>query len=223
MAKGKFVAYHRVSTQRQGASGLGLDAQRKAVDDYLNGGDWELLEEFTEVESGKRADREQLRLAIAACRRHGAKLVIAKLDRLARSVAFVATLMESGVTFVAADMPEANNFTIHIMAAMAEHERTMISRRTKEALAQAKARGVKLGSPTIRENSKFGRAKLRDRADLHATNIVPIIREIQAAGITTLRGIADALTARGVATARGGMWHPQGVKNVIHRSGNSRR
>ena len=145
MAEGKFIAYYRVSTKRQGRSGLGLEAQEAAVRDFLNGGNWQLVKEFTEIESGKRTDRPQLEKAFRACRVYGAKLIIAKLDRLARNVAFISNLMESGVEFEAVDFPQANRLTIHIMAAMAEHEAKMISDRTKAALAAAKRRGVKLG------------------------------------------------------------------------------
>jgi DNA invertase Pin-like site-specific DNA recombinase len=141
---GKWVCYLRVSTDRQGQSGLGLEAQRKAVLDFRNGGQWKLADEFVEVESGKRSDRPQLAAALA-CKRLKARLVVAKLDRLARNVAFISRLMERGVEFVAADMPFANKLTIHILAAVAEHEREAISARTKAALAAAKARGVKLG------------------------------------------------------------------------------
>jgi DNA invertase Pin-like site-specific DNA recombinase len=145
---GKFVAYFRVSTDRQGKSGLGLDAQRQAVMSYLDGGRWTLVAEFTEVESGKRDDnRPQLAAAIAACKRQKARLVIAKLDRLSRNLAFIAALMESGVEFVAVDNPHMNKLTIHILAAVAEHEREMISERTKAALQAAKARGKVLGNP----------------------------------------------------------------------------
>jgi len=151
---GKWVSYLRVSTDKQGASGLGLEAQRKAVADYLNGGKWSLAQEFIEIESGKRSDRPQLAAALAACKKLKAKLVVAKLDRLARNVAFTAKLMESGVEFVAADMPFANKLTIHILAAVAEHEREAISDRTKAALAAAKARGVKLGGPKLKEAKK---------------------------------------------------------------------
>jgi DNA invertase Pin-like site-specific DNA recombinase len=129
--RGKFFSYLRVSTDKQGERGYGLDAQRKAIADYLNGGSWQLLGEYVEVESGKRNDRPQLEAALAACKRHKAKLVIAKLDRLSRNLAFIATLMERKVDFVCCDMPEANRLTIHIIAAMAEHERNMISDRTK--------------------------------------------------------------------------------------------
>src|SRR5271165_3734658 len=119
---GKFVAYFRVSTDRQGKSGLGLQAQREAILNYLDGGRWALIDEFTEIESGKRSDRPELEKALAACKKQKAKLVIAKLDRLSRNLAFIATLMESGVQFVAADMPEANELTVPIMAAMAQYE-----------------------------------------------------------------------------------------------------
>jgi DNA invertase Pin-like site-specific DNA recombinase len=146
---GKFVAYYRVSTDKQGQSGLGLDGQRQAVMNYLNGGPWRLVAEHTEVESGKRNARPELQKALAACRRHKAKLCIAKLDRLSRNLAFIATLMDSGVEFVATDNPHANKLTIHILAAVAEHEREAISQRTKAALAAAKARGKKLGGRNV--------------------------------------------------------------------------
>jgi DNA invertase Pin-like site-specific DNA recombinase len=144
----RFVAYYRVSTDRQGASGLGLEAQRQAVARYLGRG--RLLAEFTEVESGRRhTNRPELLTALALCRKWRAVLVIARLDRLARNVAFIANLMESSVDFVACDMPQANRLTIHILAAVAEHERELISQRTKAALAEAKRRGTKLGNPRI--------------------------------------------------------------------------
>ena len=146
--RGKFVAYFRVSTDKQGKSGLGLDAQRKAVEDYLNGGTWSLIGEFTEVESGKRNQRPELVKALAACKRQKAKLVIAKLDRLSRNLAFIATLMDSGVEFIAVDNPHANKLTVHILAAVAQHEREVIAQRTKDALQAAKARGVVLGNPS---------------------------------------------------------------------------
>ncbi len=142
----KFIAYYRVSTDRQGRSGLGLEAQQQAVCDFLaRRGD--IIESFTEIESGRKDDRPQLAAALDTCRKHKATLVIAKLDRLARNVYFISGLMESGVEFVAVDMPEANRLTIHILAAVAEHEREAISQRTKAALKAAKVRGVKLGSP----------------------------------------------------------------------------
>jgi DNA invertase Pin-like site-specific DNA recombinase len=152
----KFVAYYRVSTDRQRKSGLGLEAQRKAVHDYLNGGTWSLVGDFTEIESGKRNKRPELEKALAVCKRQKAKLVIAKLDRLSRNLAFIATLMDSGVEFVAVDNPHANKLTVHILAAVAQHEREMIAQRTKDALQAAKARGVVLGNPRV--------ADVRDRA-----------------------------------------------------------
>jgi DNA invertase Pin-like site-specific DNA recombinase len=154
--RGKFVAYFRVSTDKQEKSGLGLDAQRKAVEDYLNGGTWSLVGKFTEVESGKRNQRPELEKALAVCKRNRAKLVIAKIDRLSRNLAFIATLMDSGVEFVAVDNPHANKLTVHILAAVAQHEREMIAQRTKDALQAAKARGVVLGNPRL--------ADVRDRA-----------------------------------------------------------
>src|SRR3954467_9714463 len=144
MATGKFVAYYRVSTTRQGQSGLGLEAQRKAVEDFLDGGSWQLAAEAVEVESGKRSDRPKLQEALRLCRLHGATLVIAKLDRLARNVAFISNLMESGVEFTAVDFPQANRLTVHILAAVAEHEAKAISERTRAALKAARDRGQRL-------------------------------------------------------------------------------
>jgi DNA invertase Pin-like site-specific DNA recombinase len=143
--EGRFVAYCRVSTDQQGRSGLGLEAQQKAVTDYLNGGNWSVIAEFTEVEMGKRNDRPQLEHALASCRKHKAKLVIAKLDRLSRNLAFIAALMDSSIEFVAVDNPHATRLTLHILAAVAEHEREMIAARTKAALQASKARGTRLG------------------------------------------------------------------------------
>lgn len=217
MASGKFVAYYRVSTDKQGKSGLGLEAQQKAVADFLDGGNWSLVSHHVEVESGKRSDRPKLKEAIAACRKHKAKLVIAKLDRLARNAAFLLTLRDSGIDFIAADMPQADKLTVSIMAVFAEHERDMIAKRTKEALAAARARGVRLGSPDPQRGSAAGVASNRFRAAQFASNALPIVREIQKAGLTTLRDIAQAMNARGVPTARGGTWAAQTVANLIKR------
>jgi DNA invertase Pin-like site-specific DNA recombinase len=214
---GRFVAYYRVSTDKQGQSGLGLEAQRQAVMNYLNGGPWKLVAEHTEVESGKRNARPQLEKALAACRKHKAKLVIAKLDRLSRNLAFIATLMDSGVEFVATDNPHANRLTVHILAAVAEHEREAISERTKAALQAAKRRGVKLGGPRLaaaRQASIEARGEL---ANAFAANVRPIIKEIQASGVSSMRGIARALTARGVKTARGGDWSDVQVAAMLRR------
>lgn len=217
--QGKFVAYYRVSTLRQGQSGLGLDAQRNAVVDYLNGGKWQLVEEYVETESASgKKHRPQLEAAIAACKKHKATLVVAKLDRLYRNVHFITKLLEDKVDFVCCDMPEANKLTIHILAAVAEHEREMISERTKVALAALKERGEILGSPTPEVGSKIGNAVKRKQADDYARNLQPIIRDIQDAGMTTLREIARALEGRGVKTPRGGTtWHPSQVSNVLNR------
>ncbi len=213
-----FVAYFRVSTDKQGASGLGLEAQRAAVLDFINGGAANLIAEYTETESGKRNDRPQLAEALTVCKKHKARLVIAKLDRLARNVAFISNLMESGVDFVAVDMPDANRLTVHILAAVAEHEREMISQRTKAALQAAKARGVKLGSPNPLKGSRLGADAQKAKADKFAANILPIIEQIQVTGITTLPKIAAALNARGVKTARGGEWYPMTVRNILKRA-----
>jgi DNA invertase Pin-like site-specific DNA recombinase len=217
MAEGKFVSYLRVSTDKQGKSGLGLEAQRAAVDEYLNGGRWKLLEEFVEVETGKGAKalarRPKLRAAIDACKKNKATLVIAKLDRLARNVAFISRLMEDKIEFIAADMPSANRLTVHILAAVAEEEARAISARTKAALAAAKARGVKLG--------KHGRtlAKAnRKAAAAQAKTLAPTLRELQNEGLS-LRDIAEELNNRAIPTLRGGRWHLASVQRVLARLG----
>ncbi len=218
---GNFIAYYRVSTARQGRSGLGLDAQRAAVLGYLNGGSWSLIEEFTEIESGKRNDRPQLAAALAACRLHRATLVIAKLDRLARNVAFVSALMEAGVEFVAVDFPQANRLTIHILAAVAEHEARAISERTKAALAATKARGKALGgfrghvaTDEARARSSASRKAAADRraADLRST-----FRALQASGATSLRVLAAGLNDRGISAPRGGTWSAAQVRDALAR------
>jgi len=214
---GKFVAYFRVSTDKQGKSGLGLEAQRQAVLQYLNGGPWSLTGEFTEVESGKRSDRQELAKALAACKRHKAKLVIAKLDRLSRNLAFIAALMDSGVEFIACDNPHANSLTIHILAAVAQHERDMISQRTKDALRAAKKRGTKLGNPRLDDVRKRAVASVKSGAARFAANVAPIIADIRKSGVVSNRGIARALNARGVATARGGEWTAVQVGSILRR------
>ena len=228
MAKGKFVSCLRVSTERQGRSGLGLEAQRKAVDDYLNGGSWQLVREYVEIESGKRNDRPQLAAALALAKATGATLVIAKLDRLARNVAFISNLMESGVEFVAADMPMANRLTVHVLAAVAEHEREMTSQRTKSALAAAKARGKRLGNPNGARALRAigvgqpgwtaGADGNRAAADKFSRDMMPVIDAIRADGVTSLEGIAAELNARGILTARGRQWYPTTVKNLLARA-----
>jgi DNA invertase Pin-like site-specific DNA recombinase len=197
---GRHVAYYRVSTARQGRSGLGLEAQRQAVGEHLNGGNWKLVGEYTEVESGKRSDRPKLAEALKACRLQGAKLIIAKLDRLARNVAFISNLMESKVEFEAVDFPQANRLTIHIMAAIAEHEAKMISDRTRAALAAAKARGKRLGGFRGRAGTAADCAKARRAKSLaaksRAADLAPIIEEIRTAGANSLRSIAKELDGR---------------------------
>ncbi len=218
----QFVTYLRVSTERQGQSGLGLEAQRAAVAAHVLGRG-EVIAEFVEVESGKRADRPELARALAEAKRAGAVLLIAKLDRLARNVAFIANLLESGVEVTAADMPEANRFLLHVMAAVAEHEAQAISDRTKAALAAAKARGVKLGWSNPERVSEQRQAAQRGvtvrmaKADVFAANVLPIIREMRSSGMS-LRGVADTLNERGVKTARGGKWQAATVKNVLART-----
>lgn len=213
----RHIAYYRVSTDRQGRSGLGLDAQRAAVAAYV-AGQGELAAEFTEVESGKRHDnRPQLAAALVACRKQKAILVIARLDRLARNVHFISGLMESKVEFVAVDIPDANRFTLHMMAAFAEHEREMISQRTKDALAVVKARGTKLGNPRPAAAAALAAAAVSRKADIFAGPLRPMLETMRQQG-KTLQAIADELNTRGIKTARGNMWQPQTVKNVLARS-----
>jgi DNA invertase Pin-like site-specific DNA recombinase len=219
---GKFVAYYRVSTAKQGASGLGLEAQQEAVRTYLNGGEWELIGEFTEVESGTRkghARRPQLAAAIALCKESKATLLVAKMDRLYRNVAAMATFMESGVEWVACDNPHLNKFTAHILAAVAEHEAELISDRTTAALKAVKARGVKLGSPNPKAGNAVAVPILKAEADEFAAKIIPHIRDITAQGIRTLRDIANALERRGVLTRKGNSkWHASQVSNILKRA-----
>jgi DNA invertase Pin-like site-specific DNA recombinase len=209
--RGKFIAYYRVSTAQQGRSGLGLAAQQSAVADYLNGGTWKLVGEFTEVESGRKNARPELAKALAACKKQKATLVIARLDRLARNVAFIAGLMETKVDFVACDMPEATPFMLHIYAAVAQEEARAISARTKAALAAAKVRGVQLGATGIERAARY-KAEARARA----VELAPLIRELQQQGLS-LAAIAADLAKRGVPTPRGGAWHPQMVVRLIER------
>lgn len=213
----KFVAYFRVSTDRQGMSGLGLDAQRAAVARHI--GQAELVAEFTEVESGRKNDREQLAHAMSLAKRTKATLVIAKLDRLARNVHFISGLLESGVPFVCADMPEADRTFLQMMAVFAELEARKISERTKAALAQIKEQGRKLGSPTPELGSAAGIAKLQAKADRYAERVGPLVREIMAkTGAKTMRDIAEVLEARGIETPRGGcVWHASQVSNLLKR------
>lgn len=217
----QYVTYLRVSTDRQGRSGLGLEAQRIAVTSYV-AGKGEITAEFVEIESGKKNDRPELSRALKEAKRIGAVLLIAKLDRLARNVAFIANLLEAGVEIAAADMPEANRFLLHVMAAVAEHEARMISDRTRAALAAAKERGVALGwaipnrAGEQRLAARTGAAKNAFKADQHAKRVLPIIQQLSTEGIS-LHRIAAELNLRKVQTARGGNWHATTVRNAILR------
>ena len=209
----KYIAYYRVSTKRQGLSGLGLDAQRESVAAYM-AAKGKLVAEFVEVEHGTRKGnhRPQLAAALAQCRVHNATLLIAKLDRLARNVAFTSNLMESSVDFVACDFPQANRLTIHILASVAEHEAEMISTRTRLALQAAKRKGVVLGGDrgncgSIYRKGNKASAKVRgEQAAARAADLLPVIDAIKAAGAVSLRQIAERLNQRGIPTARGGEW-----------------
>lgn len=215
MAEGRFVAYYRVSTEKQGRSGLGLEAQQEAVARYLNGGEWELLETFTEQETGKGANaldrRPQLRAALDYARKAKATLVIAKLDRLSRNVAFIASLMESGVPFVAVDMPHAKTFELHIRAALAEEERRMISERTRAAMAAAKARGVELGA-----NGKVLAEKHKAEAVERLAPVADRLRTLKGSGLS-VRRIVETLNAEGVPSPAGGAWHVANVHRALKR------
>jgi DNA invertase Pin-like site-specific DNA recombinase len=232
---GKFVAYYRVSTKRQGDSGLGLEAQKDAVEVYLNGGDWELIAEYQEVETGKKNDRPELTEALRHCMITGAKLIIAKLDRLSRDAHFLLGLQKAGVPFVAADMPEANEMVVGMMAVIAQGERKMISARTKAALAvkkeQLKKMDKRLGNPegTNRLGNPSGAKHLRRygngaavvavkaKAQQSAEDRRVVVEDIRASGVTSLEGIAKAMNERGILTARGKSWHPTSVKRLLDR------
>ncbi|MCO6043340.1 recombinase family protein [Aeoliella sp. ICT_H6.2] len=208
----KYVAYYRVSTARQGQSGLGLEAQQAAVAAFC-----EPIESYTEIETGtNKRQRPELQRAIAACKRRGATLVVAKLDRLARNVAFVSTLMESGIEFVACDNPTANRLTVHILAAVAEDEARRISERTKAALAAYKARGGQLGNPSNLTSvaARKGNAANVAAAERHRQDVLPIARKLREAG-RTYQAIAHELTGRGLLTRRGKAWSPTAVKRLL--------
>jgi DNA invertase Pin-like site-specific DNA recombinase len=222
----KAVLYYRVSTSTQGRSGLGLEAQREAVGRFCKTRGCEVLAEYTEVESGKRNDRPELGRAMHHAKVTGATLVIAKLDRLSRNAAFLLQLQESGAKFVAADMPEACNLTVGILALVAQQEREAISARTKAALAAAKARGQRLGNPNgaapLRRAAKGNTAAveaLKDAANIHAANLRPVVKDLKARGHTSLPAIAKALNELQMQTPRGGRWHPSSVRNLLARLG----
>ena len=216
MSQAPFIAYHRVSTNKQGQSGLGPESQQAAVAAFTGG---ETIAEYVEVESGRKTDRPQLTAAINHCRKTGATLVIAKLDRLARNVAFVANLIESGVEFVAVDNPNANRLTIHILAAVAEEEARAISTRTKAALAAAKARGTKLGTPanlTDSDRAK-GSTAMKTKAKRAYAHIIGAMTAMRAAG-ASLQAIADDLNSKGETTARGSKWSRTQVSRALARA-----
>ena len=221
----RWISYCRVSTDQQGIRGLGIEAQRAAIAAYVDRSGGELIEEYVEVESGKRADRPQLRESLAACQRLGARLIIAKLDRLSRSVSFIANILESRADFVIVDLPDANRLTIHIMAAVAENEREMISKRTKAALQAAKARGVKLGNPrgiqkdAAARGRKLGQDARTEKARKFALMMYGTIRKLQGAGLS-LNAIAKRLNDEGTLTASGksGSWTATAVRNIIRQA-----
>jgi len=224
MSQSSIVTYLRVSTQKQGQSGLGLEAQRKAVEDYLNGGDWNILEELVEVESGKNSKRPKLLEAIELCKASGAKLVVAKIDRLTRDAAFLLNLKDAGIDFIAADMPEANRLTIGIMALVAEQEREAISKRTKAALAAAKARGKQLGA--YRDGVFVGRRGTPEDAErareartalfqARMVNITPLLGRIDPENVLSLRAIAERLNDMNVPTVTGKCgWSANSVRRL---------
>ena len=211
-ARPRLVAYYRVSTDKQGRSGLGLEAQTTAIGDYARRYRGELLASFQEVETGKRNDRPELLKALALCRQKKAVLVIAKLDRLSRNVAFIANLMESRVEFIACDMPQANKLTLHIMAAMAQHEREATSKRTKEALAAARARGQKLGSPC--PGNAQATAARSQQARQFRESVSPLARQLRDRGLT-LRAIAEELNQRHVKTCNDRVWYAASVSRLL--------
>lgn len=218
------VAYYRVSTARQGRSGLGIEAQRDMVARFAAAEDFELTAEFTEVETGKGSDaldrRPRLAAALATGRQRQCPVIVAKLDRLSRDVAFISGLMAQRVPFVVAELgADADPFMLHLYAALAEKERRLISERTKAALAARRAQGATLGNRTNAEEAlTLGRRALTEEADAFAASLAPIIGSLRAAGVTDLRGLAAALNGRGVRTARGGRWHVSNVRNLLLRS-----
>ncbi len=217
---GRYVAYYRVSTERQKYSGLGLDAQKQSVSNFVKSNKAQLVAEFTEIESGKKKERIELNKAIAIARHQKAVLLIAKLDRLARNVSFVANILESKVAFKCCDMPEANKVMLQMMAVFAEYEREQISKRTKEALAQKKAQGFKLGNRrNLKEASIKGAEITKQKADDFARDtrlIIDVIeKQIKA---PTLQAIADELNRRNIPSRRGGQWYASTVRNIILRN-----
>jgi DNA invertase Pin-like site-specific DNA recombinase len=222
MASKSLVGYVRVSTSKQGKSGLGIDAQREALGRFAAAEGFQLGRMFVEVETGKGSDaldrRPQLAAALYEARRQRCAVAVAKLDRLSRDVHFISGLMAQRVPFVVAELgPDVDPFILHLFAALAEKERAMISARTKAALAAAKARGVVLGSPKLSQARQRAAATNKALAGAYAANVLPVIREIRRAGATSLHQIADALNARGITTPRGGRWYAKSVSNILAR------
>ena len=223
MASKRFIGYVRVSTAKQGHSGFGIEAQKEALERFAATEGFQILRVFVEVETGKGSDaldrRPQLAAALSEARRQRCYVAVAKLDRLSRDVHFISGLMAHRVPFVVAELgPDVDPFILHLFAALAQKERAMISSRTKAALAAAKARGVTLGSPELPKARKSAVATIKALADQHATNVLPIIRDIGRTGATSLHQIADALNARGITTPRGGQWYASSVRNVLERA-----
>jgi DNA invertase Pin-like site-specific DNA recombinase len=217
------ITYIRVSTSQQGRSGLGIEAQRQTLEHFAKTEGFTVTREFVEVETGKGSDaldrRPQLKAALAAARKLRCHVAVAKLDRLSRDVHFISGLMAHKVPFLVAELgPDVDPFVLHLFAALAEKERALISTRTKQALRAAKARGVILGNPKLQVARRNAVEAVSAEADRLAANVLPIIREAQKAGATTLREIAAALNARGVTTARGGQWHAKSVSNILKRA-----
>jgi DNA invertase Pin-like site-specific DNA recombinase len=222
--RGKVVAYTRVSTQQQGRSGLGLDAQRQAIKDFVKQRNARVIETFTEIESGKHSDRPELKKALHLAKVTASTLVIAKLDRLSRNAAFLLTLRDSGVKFNAVDIPDASNTTVGILAVVAQAEREAISKRTKEALAAAKARGMKLGNPNgaapLRRAGKGNVDALKAiqaKTAARTKDLRPVIESLREQGHVTLGALADELNSRGSVTPRGGAWYRSSVRNLMGR------
>jgi DNA invertase Pin-like site-specific DNA recombinase len=217
------ITYVRVSTSQQGRSGLGIEAQRQTLAHFAQAEGFTVAREFVEVETGKGADaldrRPQLKAALAAARKLRCHVAVAKLDRLSRDVHFVSGLMAHKVPFLVAELaPDVDPFVLHLFAALAEKERSLISTRTRQALAAAKARGITLGNPRLHVARKSAVEMVTASADKFAANVLPLIREAQKAGATSLRDIAAALNARGIATARGGQWHAKSISNILERA-----